>query len=266
MRVILEKATGLTGEIYKGGGVMSPRGTYLHPAATVKFPDDQVFTVDRVSIWVEAENVRLGMWPAEVKTQYTRFYPDPKKVENIVALGDRQGWDVNANFHLAYWHAQPTHRWYPHLRDAEHVRQWVSDFRRGCAGARSRQEVENPRFRQWLVESGYASESELPTLDNWLNDHPTVDQFFIRPGVQVLRTWPVTDASLSDGRSELSEEVGGAIDQALSALAEPRLSMLQPHSKTTKAQAKQVGPPNMCSTCFTVLPVTGICDNCAEGG
>lgn len=30
-----------------------------------------------------------------------------------------------------------------------------------------------------------------------------------------------------------------------------------------KAQAKLDEPPRVCPTCFTVLPVTGICDNCA---
>jgi len=30
-----------------------------------------------------------------------------------------------------------------------------------------------------------------------------------------------------------------------------------------KAQAKMAEPPKVCPTCFTVLPMTGICDNCA---
>lgn len=195
LRTILERATGLSAEIHKGGGVISPRGKPLLPAACIKFPEDQVFAVDRVNMEVDGENIHLGMWPAEVQTQYTRFYSDPKKVEAVIALADSQGWQVNSNFHIAYWHAQPAHRWYPHLREPAHVRQWIDDFRRGRARARSRQEVEDPSFRRWLVERGYATESELPTLDDWLNDHPTVKQFFIRPGVQVLRIWPLTEKS-----------------------------------------------------------------------
>lgn len=42
---------------------------------------------------------------------------------------------------------------------------------------------------------------------------------------------------------------------------------LTPRAKASrdykKAQAKLNEPPEVCPTCFTVLPVTGICDNCA---
>ena len=42
---------------------------------------------------------------------------------------------------------------------------------------------------------------------------------------------------------------------------------LTPRAKATrdykKAQAKLDEPPKLCPTCFTVLPMTGLCDNCA---
>jgi hypothetical protein len=263
LRTILEEATGLSGEIHKGGGVISPRGMPLLPAAGVKFPEDQVLVVDRVAMWVDGGNVYLCMWPAEVQTQYTRFYPTPKKVEAVIALDDSDGWEVNSNFHIAYWHALPAHRWYPHLGEPANVRQWIADFRGGRAGARSRQEVEDPSFRRWLAESGYATKSELATLDDWLNSHPTVEQFFIRPGVQVRRTLSLADVVAPDRRNEFVAEVREAIDRVLSALGEPKLSALQWHTRVMKAQAKLDEPPKVCPTCFMELPVTGICDNCA---
>lgn len=159
--------------------------------------------------------------------------------------------------------SEPAHRWYPHLREPEYVRQWIVDFRRGSARARSRQEVKDPSFRRWLVERGYAAESELPTLDDWLISHPTVEQFFIRPGVQILRTWPLTDTDAPDRRSEFVAEVREAIDRVLAALGEPKLSVLRPYTKVEKAQAKPDELPKVCPTCFMVLPVTGMCDNCA---
>ena len=94
-----------------------------------------MFVVDRVNLEVDGGNICLGMWPAEVQTQYTRFYSDPKKVEAVIALADSEGWKVNSNFHIAYWHAQPAHRWYPHLLEPGYVRQWIVDFRRGRASS-----------------------------------------------------------------------------------------------------------------------------------
>lgn len=257
---ILEEASGISGEIHQGGGVISPRGRPLLPAAGIKFPEDQVLAVDRAALWVEGGHVCLCMWPAEVQTQYARFYPYPAKVEAVIGLAESEGWIVNSNFHIAHWHAQPAHRWYPQLGEPTCIRRWIVDFRRGRAGARSRQEVQDPTFRQWLVERGYVAESEVATLDDWLANHPTVEQFFIRPGVQVLRAWPLADMVAPDRRSEFVAEVRAAIDDVLSALGEPKLSTLRPNTKVKKVQANKA--PKTCTGCFTELPVTGVCDNC----
>lgn len=191
-------------------------------------------------MWVDAGHIYLGMWPAEVQTQYKPFYSDPNKVEAIVSLADSEAWKVNSNFHIAYWHAQPAHRWYPHLGQPAQVRQWIGDIPRGRANARSRQEIEDTSFRRWLVECGLAHEHELRTLDEWLNDHATVKQFFIRPGVQVLKTWPLPEAAAGDWRGELVAEVREAIDRVLSALREPRLSTVRPTTPVKGLSARPV--------------------------
>lgn len=59
LRSILEEATRLPGKTDKGGGVITPRGDPLMPAASVKFPEDQVLTLDRATVWV-AGHLRLG--------------------------------------------------------------------------------------------------------------------------------------------------------------------------------------------------------------
>jgi hypothetical protein len=64
-------------------------------------------------MWVDGENVCLSMWPAELKPQYERVYSDPRKVEALIALADHPVWDVQANFHLAYWLAATPKRWHP---------------------------------------------------------------------------------------------------------------------------------------------------------
>lgn len=263
LRTILEEATGLPGKADKGGGVITPRSDPLMPGASVKFPEDRVLTLDRANMWVAAGQVHLGMWPAEVQTQYRPFYADPQKVEAVISLADNEGWKVNSNFHIAYWHAQPAHRWYPHLGEPAQIRQWMDDVPYGRANAKSRQEIEDTSFRRWLVERSLAHVDELPTLDEWLNDHPTVTQFFIRPGVQVLRTWPLPDTIAANLRDELVAEVHEAIDGVLSALREPQLSALRPRAHTAGQAARPVRDAkpqryaaapqtNVCPTCHTV--------------
>lgn len=214
-------------------------------------------------MWVDAGHIYLGMWPAEVQTQYKPFYSDANKVEAIVSLDGSEGWRVNSNFHIAYWHAQPAHRWYPHLGEPAQVRQWIDGIPRGRANARSRQEIEDTSFRRWLVERGLARENELPTLDEWLNDHPTVKQFFIRPGVQVLKIWPLTNTVAWDRLSELVAEVRVATDRVLSALREPKLSALQPPTSMKGLSARPVreaktlrdaatSQTNACPTCHMI--------------
>lgn len=124
-------------------------------------------------------------------------------------------------------------------------------------------------FRRWFVERGLAHDDELPTLDEWLNDHPTVKQFFIRPGVlQILRTWPLTDTAAENHSRELVGEVHYAIDRVLSALHEPQLSALRPRTNTTGESAlpgrdatpqrdAAAAPTDVCPTCHMVH--TGEC-------
>ena len=57
-----------------------------------------------------------------------------------------------------------------------YVRQWVKDFKNHCAGRRPRDDLKDPIFRQWLVERGYASESEMESLDEWAAKLP-MDKF-----------------------------------------------------------------------------------------
>jgi O-acetyl-ADP-ribose deacetylase len=109
-----------------------------------------------------------------------------------------------------------------------YVQQWIDDFRAGCAGARSRDEVADPRFFRWLVERGYARDSELTSLQDWLTSKPSRIQLHIRPGIEARRTWPYADAFAQDRNDEFVVEVREAIDRVLSALDEPKLNLIWP--------------------------------------
>lgn len=218
LRTILEKATGLQPEINVSFGHVG-----------VKFPDKEVVAFDRVSLYIEGDNIVLSMWPAELRNQYKSVYSDPKKVDALAALTDNPAWHVQANFHLAYWRSSPPQRWYParHLPGAVYVKQWIEDFHDKRAGRRPREDVKDPSFRQWLVARGYATESEMESLDEWANKLP-MDHFDVRPSMQVTRSWQLADAVVRDRTGQLIAEVHEAINQVLAALDEPRLEDIEP--------------------------------------
>lgn len=196
LRTILEKATGFSAEV---------RDVLGH--AGVKFPGDQVVAFDRVSLYIEGGNLVLSVWPAELGPQYKRVYPDPKRAEALIALTDDPAWQVNANFYLAYWRAHGPQRWYParHLLGPAYVRQWVKDFHDHRAGRRPREDINDSKFRHWLVERNYANESEMVSLDEWANKLP-MDKFDIRPSIQVTRSWQLADAVVRDRTGQLITE------------------------------------------------------------
>ena len=156
------------------------------------------------------------------------------RVRRLAAGFDAAGiWPVEggvARRQQGHRFAQPTQRWYPgrHLAGPLYVHQWIDDFRAGCAGARTRDELADPRFFRWLVERGYARGSELASLQEWLASKPPRIQLHIRPGIEARRTWPYADAFAPDGKDEFVAEVREAIDRVLSALDEPKLNLIRP--------------------------------------
>jgi hypothetical protein len=218
LRTILEKATGFSADV---------RDVLGH--AGVKFPGNQVIAFDRVSLYIEAGNIVLSMWPAELAPQYKRVYSDPDKVDALIALTDDPAWRVQANFHLAYWRSSGPQRWYParHLSGPIYVQQWIEDFHDHRAGRRPRKDIKDSSFRQWLVERGYATESELDSLDEWESKLP-MDKFDVRPSIQVTRSWQFADAVSRDSSSQFIGEVREAVDKVLAALGEPRLEDMEP--------------------------------------
>jgi hypothetical protein len=230
LEAILEEATGISARAQKGGGVLAPRGDPYFPAVIIKFPGERVVAFDRVGMWVDGDHVRLAMWPAELMAQYTCVYSDPAKVEALIEVGNHADWTLQSNFQLAHRFAQPLQRWFPgrNLPGPLYVRQWIDDFRDGCAGGRTRDEVADPRFFDWLLSRGYARNSERRSLEDWLNSKPSGIQVHIRPGIEVRRTWPHADVFAQDRKDEVVTEIRQAVDRVLSALDEPKLNLIRP--------------------------------------
>ena len=218
LRTILEAATGFAAEVRDVGG---------HPG--VKFPPNEVVAFDRVSLYIEGDNVVLSAWPAELAPQYKRVYGKPARAEALIALTEEPGWEVHGNFHLAFWRSSGPQRWYPtrHLPGPTYVCQWVEDFADGRAGRRPRKELNSKTFRRWLIQRGYATEPEMTSLNEWSSRLP-MDKFDIRPSIQVTRSWRYDDAVKRDRTGQLTAEVRDAINRLLTALDEPQLHDLTP--------------------------------------
>lgn len=229
--VVLEKATGMSGQLYPG---FEASGKTFTAGAAVRFPQGRVIAVERVAMWVDGEHVHLAMWPCELLPQYKYVYSEPRRVEALIALTNHAGWELNSNFHLAYRFARPQQRWYPprHLPGPAYLRQWIDDFRTGRAGARTRSELMDPSFGQWLVQRSYAKDDDLASLNVWINEQSPKRQFHVRPSAQVQRTWQLKDAVALDRTGEYIAEVRATINRIFRALGEARLSTDQAGSDT----------------------------------
>jgi hypothetical protein len=223
LQSILLEATGITPEI-QAGGTDSLTGRTYQDAVNVKFPSTVVTAADRVAMWIEQDSVCLAMWPSELSQQYRHLYRHPNRVEALITLANRQGWELNANFHIAYRFARPSQRWYPKvaLSGAEYVRQWVDDVA-GHAGERTRETLTQSTFRSWMLRRGYATKKDMPSLDAWLKTRPAGIKFHIRPSVQIMRRWKLKSAIAKDRDGQLGAQVKIAINQMLKALDEPNL-------------------------------------------
>lgn len=259
---ILVQATGRPGEI-AATGTAYPSGRTFWPGCSVKFADDPKVIADRAAMWTEGTDVRIGLWPAELKPQYTHLYSDPIKVAKLITLGSQDGWDIHPNFHLAYRFASPTMRWYPDrtLSGSDYLNQWIADLKADRAGGRTREQLVDARFRDWLVDRRYASDAETAALGSWLNDIPPSTQFHVRPSVEVTRSWSA-DALALDQRREFVADVRAAVDEILTALGQPTLGeqpaaavVATPKPKkatATKAPTEPPPKPKICPQCFTV--------------
>lgn len=253
---ILESAAGTTGRTTPGGTAF-PSGRPFPPGCFVKFAESSTAVVQRAGMWEEGAEVRLGVWPGELKPQYTRLYSEMAAVEQVIEAAEESNWRIETNFHIAYRLASPTMRWYPRrtLTAPVYLRQWVGDFKAGRAGGRTRAQLDDPATRHWLVDSQYASEEELPTLDSWLDSVSPNIQFHIRPGIELTRSWPVGEAQSIEERTAFVADVRATINDFLIALGQPSLGQSTPDEATSETRPRP-------SAAMSQYDTAGVCTDC----
>ena len=225
LETILQKATGFPRKpalwkerLSRGETRCCPASQSNSPPITSAVPTAQLFFFDD-------KYVHLGVWPAELQPHYTYMYSDPARVDALLELNNRDGFTVEPNFQLAHRFAQPRQRWFPTrlLSVEDYLRQWVDDFHDGRAGGRTREEIADPGFFQWLAERRYASAAEEESLHQWLDSKKAGIQIHVRPGIQILRTWSYGEAFAIEGQNEFAAQVRDAANQILIALGQAQL-------------------------------------------
>lgn len=251
--LLLESATGLTG-LTSPGGTALPSGRPLPPGCFVKFEGGPGTVVERVGMWQEGPEISIGVWPGELKDQYTRLYSNVQVVGDLLEHVAENQWRLEPNFHIAFRLAKPAQRWYPHrnLTAARYALQWVEDLAGGHAGGRSREQLEDPRFHDWLVTRQYAHRVDLKTLIPWLQSRSPSVKYHIRPGLQLSKAWPSVAALELEQRDAFVAAIHGTVNQMLEALGQPKLGesvAQQTHSIKASTTNEKTKP---CPDCYMV--------------
>ncbi|ORV89483.1 hypothetical protein [Mycolicibacterium iranicum] len=244
LHTVLQRATGLDGK-YLAGSVNATSSQVYQPSTSVKFPTGSVASVERVNLWLEDADVRLAVWPAELKSQFTSVYSDPGKVQRLIAAEDASRWEIFPNFQLAFPFSAPAMRWYPrrHLTGAQYLNQWIDDLRDDRARGCRREDVERNEFWDWLLERRYADRDDRQSFDMWLSRQPVRRQIHIRPGFEILRLWSLDEVGASDMSGRFASEVRECLDEILAALGEPSLLTFTANHFEMESDPNCASPP-----------------------
>ena len=188
--------------------------------AVVMFPPDQVLSIQRAELVDDGGSLTLAAWPAELVGQAQHLYSQRSRVDALLALGERDGWELRPNFHISYFRAPPRARWYTSADEhpaRDYLEHWVEDVD-DSVGRYPRAEVEKDEFWEWLLDRGYALAADRPGLECLLAIN--VNAFDVRPGIEISHTWDWVDAVRLDGAGGLVAEVRDALTSILGALDE----------------------------------------------
>jgi hypothetical protein len=179
-------------------------------------------STQRISLKHLDEFLALYTWPAELKPQAEALYQTDRAQRLIdFATGNLDTWVVRPNVYLAYRGARTVaQRLYltcP-LELAEYVQRWSGD---DFAQIRihPRDEIRKSLW-PWLREHQYASADDDDRLDAFLEGLGRRDAH-LRPGIEVRRLWPWSQAVDLDERHALVGEIRNAVTELLTALDEP---------------------------------------------
>lgn len=134
------------------------------------------------------------------------------------ALAQSDGWHVGPNFHFG--HIQRGFCWTKSdLSITEYLGLWQHEI--NDAGAIPRDEWDV--YWEWLITHQIARTSDRMEFDRHFTSSSRKSAT-PRPGISLIRRWPLQEAEASDSRGTFVAEVRAALDTALRALGEPGLA------------------------------------------
>jgi len=162
-------------------------------------------------------NIELALYPADTLGQAQRFYRRPAAIDGVRQLAHTDGWHTGPNFHFG--HIQRGFCWTKSdLPVSEYLDLWEHEINDARAIPRDDWDA----YWEWLIEHQIARTSDRMEFDRRFTASSRKSAT-PRPGIWLIRQWPLQEAEASDSRRTFVAEVRGALDTALTALGEPGL-------------------------------------------
>jgi hypothetical protein len=178
-------------------------------------------SLQRIALEVQDDWLEVRAWPGESNSQAECLYPGGRARQLLERL-DNRAWRVYPNFHLSFRNAHHKNRLY--LEIDMPVREYVERI----AGedwwlVGQKPNAELGAIWTVLEERGYASRATDQDLERFRGVLGGARPFYVRPGLQIVRGWPLEEAIQLDDSDELASVLRESVEEMLAALDEPRL-------------------------------------------
>jgi hypothetical protein len=160
-------------------------------------------------------DIELSLYPADTLTQARNFYGSERAVEGVRKLGSDPKWEVVPNFHFG--HMQRGFCW---TCNRVSVDRYIDIWMERIANEKMIQRDDWKSYWAWLEEEGIACSDDRHAFQQHFGE-TNRQSASPRPGLKLLRRWPLADAEVLDDTDAFNGEVEGSFNQALTALGLP---------------------------------------------
>lgn len=170
-------------------------------------------TAARAYLFSTDGGIELSVYPADTLSQARAFYTRPAAVAALLSLANDPDWQVMPNYHFG--HMEGGYSWTTtHAPVERYIALWQE--RIGETNAVKRDDWD--KYWAWLIQEELATADDRAEFDRHFT--ATNRQTAIpRPGLMVVRRWPLNEAEALDGQHQLSTKIAAALQTARAALS-----------------------------------------------